>query len=315
MECTRCRGTGAERKCARCKAAYCGAQCQREDWKAGHKATCNPPTCYICLDNEDPEPVCAMGCACTRGDAGYAHVSCMIRAVDEQTKHDANPLRWMECFVCKHQFNGVLRNSLVEAYHAKNPDALISGKAIIMTMIHTSRERKAMKLASHYRDMCLAKGDQKSADVFELLNIEASIETKKVEFYKAAEPRLQALLERSEANFVAMRIRLFIAQTRLYLGTADLTTIETIDSVLTALENTTEMYWGVRMLGATARLLHGSRDIGLREMEEILKGVRRVFGANHAMYKSASHNWKIAQNGKALHDMAQKKIFPFIIRM
>jgi len=154
MECVGCRVTGAERTCARCKAAYCGAQCQREDWKAGHKATCNHPTCYICLDDEDPESVCAMGCACTRGGAGYAHVSCMIRLVDEQTKHNANPLRWTECFVCKHQYNGVMLNSLVEAYHAKNPDDLISGKAIIMTMIHTSREREAMKLASHYRDMC-----------------------------------------------------------------------------------------------------------------------------------------------------------------
>jgi len=239
----------------------------------------------------------------------------MIRLVDEQTKHNANPLRWTECFVCKHQYNGVMLNSLVEAYHAKNPDDLISGKAIIMTMIHTSREREAMKLASHYRDMCLTKGVQKSADAFELLNIEASIATKKAEFYKAAEPRLQALLERSKSKFVATRIKLLIAQTRLYLAAADLTTIEMIDSVLTSLDNTTEMYWGVRMMGATARLLHGSRDIGLREMGEILKGVRRVFGANHAMYRSASHNWKISQNGRALHEMAQKKIFPFIIRM
>ena len=41
--CAACGKQGAARRCARCKQAwYCGAACQKADWKS-HKTTCSPP--------------------------------------------------------------------------------------------------------------------------------------------------------------------------------------------------------------------------------------------------------------------------------
>jgi len=320
MECARCGAPGADRKCGRCKAAYCGPACQRADWKAGHKAACTPPVCYICMDDDDPEPVHELGCACTRGNAGHAHVGCAIRAASESADPTNKASPWIECPVCKHQYNGVMRASLVEAYRAENPTDLTSAKAMIMSMLQTSREREAIAMARQYRAMCAAAGDNNVADIFETLEIEAIMMGKGREAYAEAGRRLGQILERTLARgdtfcYHANRLKLMIAQTQLFLGTADLDTIHSIESTLGHLSETDELHWGVTMLAATTRLLYGSRDVGLEQLDRVVKGSRRIFGPDHPMHKAAVFNMEVARNGRACHEMARKGVFPFTMRI
>ena len=115
--------------CARCKMPYCGRACQKADWQFTHKQLCDfvrtadsraaeaasaaeaacksdvvrGATCYICL-GEGPGLV--RGCAC-RGDAGYAHVKCLVRAEAELGRESRDGPG--QCPTCRQFYHGVVR--------------------------------------------------------------------------------------------------------------------------------------------------------------------------------------------------------------
>ena len=59
--------------------------------------------CYICLGGEEgggrPSRLLHGGCAC-RGDAGFAHLSCLVKAAR------ANAKLWWGCLTCKQHWTG-----------------------------------------------------------------------------------------------------------------------------------------------------------------------------------------------------------------
>ncbi len=115
--------------CARCKTPYCGRACQKADWQGNHRQLCDfvrtadsraaeaasvaeaacksdvvrGATCYICL-TEGPGLV--RGCAC-RGDAGYAHVRCLVRAEAELGRESRDGPG--QCPTCRQFYHGVVR--------------------------------------------------------------------------------------------------------------------------------------------------------------------------------------------------------------
>ena len=115
--------------CARCRMPYCSRACQKEEWKMMHKQICpfvagadrraaeaaaaaeaackgdvvRGATCYICLGNG---PGLVRGCAC-RGDAGYAHVACLIRAEAELGPESRDGLG--QCPTCRQYYHGAVR--------------------------------------------------------------------------------------------------------------------------------------------------------------------------------------------------------------
>ncbi len=115
--------------CARCKTPYCGRPCQKADWQLTHRQLCDfvrtadsraaeaaaaaeaacksdvvrGATCYICL-GEGPGLV--RGCAC-RGDAGYAHVRCLVRAEAELARESRDGLG--QCPTCRQFYHGAVR--------------------------------------------------------------------------------------------------------------------------------------------------------------------------------------------------------------
>ncbi len=119
-------GQGA---CVRCKTPYCGRACQKADWQLTHRQLCDfvrtadsraaeaaaaaeaacksdvvrGASCYICL-TEGPGLV--RGCAC-RGDAGYAHVACLIRAEAELGRESRDGPG--QCPTCRQFYHGAVR--------------------------------------------------------------------------------------------------------------------------------------------------------------------------------------------------------------
>ena len=55
-------------------------------------------TCYICYAEGDEEEGLMRGCAC-RGDAGFAHVSCLARQA--QVVAERTFVRWHTCGLCE----------------------------------------------------------------------------------------------------------------------------------------------------------------------------------------------------------------------
>lgn len=72
--------------------------------------------CTICLDTEGE--VIQQGCCC-RGDAGAAHVACLIElaAHAADTRKDWNS--WSRCNTCLDYFTGTMQNALAEAWFAR----------------------------------------------------------------------------------------------------------------------------------------------------------------------------------------------------
>ena len=110
-------------RCGRCKQAfYCSRTCQKRHWgRGGHKEDCKePPCCTICLDGgDDPVPI-QRGCAC-RGDAGLAHVACLVKVAARKAGgcHEG----WFECPTCGQYYTGAmdlgLQRALVHRMHTR----------------------------------------------------------------------------------------------------------------------------------------------------------------------------------------------------
>ena len=66
--------------------------------------------CFVCLE-ASPPPI-QMGCAC-RGDAGLAHIGCLIHAAASRAAHGSNA-GWWQCSTCKQDFTGAMQIGLAE---------------------------------------------------------------------------------------------------------------------------------------------------------------------------------------------------------
>jgi hypothetical protein len=89
--------------------------------------------CTICLDT-GPPPI-QKGCAC-RGDAGLAHVDCLVHAaVSQQAQRDMSV--WWRCQTCNHDFTGAMLIGLANAWVAKA--AIGDGTANLPAKTHLAK--------------------------------------------------------------------------------------------------------------------------------------------------------------------------------
>lgn len=82
------------------------------------------PHCWICHEegtNELGEPL-RRDCSCRGSDAGYAHLSCLVKYAKQKTKQwdgrDLGKLRmiWADCLCCKQPFQNELEHELVTEF-------------------------------------------------------------------------------------------------------------------------------------------------------------------------------------------------------
>ena len=93
--CSRC-ALPAAVQCSRCKQAYCDPDCQRADWRAGHRLECAPPDDArpespvedIPSDSEDPVQALADMIVAARAKKAEAERAAKAKA-DEETAYAA----------------------------------------------------------------------------------------------------------------------------------------------------------------------------------------------------------------------------------
>ena len=107
----------AHARAARRHAAFGNVGKARAHWKLaleyrraalGFGAPRTVSVCSICLDS-DPPPI-QRGCAC-RGEAGLAHIDCMVKYAKATEDRDSGAA-WMACGTCKQLFTGKMRQAL-----------------------------------------------------------------------------------------------------------------------------------------------------------------------------------------------------------
>jgi tetratricopeptide (TPR) repeat protein len=102
--------------------------------------------CTICLDSE-PKPI-QKGCAC-RGDAGLAHLDCLIQAAAHMQTSSGSMDGWRECSTCHQIFNGEIARGLATELSRRseeNPDDLMD---FLLAASSTSR---TMLMASKFAE-------------------------------------------------------------------------------------------------------------------------------------------------------------------
>jgi hypothetical protein len=74
-------------------------------------APSDTPACYVCLEGSDPEygEIAHGGCGC-RGSAGWAHLSCLVKAAEMNDMGicHTSDMRWRQCPTCKQAYTGEL---------------------------------------------------------------------------------------------------------------------------------------------------------------------------------------------------------------
>ena len=70
-------------------------------------------TCYICMDHGDEAEGLVRGCSC-RGENGFVHVSCLVRAAQVAVERGGGPgwRRWDSCGLCEQSYHGVVACAL-----------------------------------------------------------------------------------------------------------------------------------------------------------------------------------------------------------
>ena len=71
-------------------------------------------TCYICYGEGDEEEGLVRMCAC-RGEAGFAHISCLARQAEvtvERVGQGRGWQRWHKCGLCEQEYHGVVSCAL-----------------------------------------------------------------------------------------------------------------------------------------------------------------------------------------------------------
>ena len=74
--------------------------------------------CFVCLETSPP-PI-QMGCAC-RGEAGLAHIGCLIQAAESRAAHGSDE-GWWECRTCKQDFTGATQYGLADEWWMRMRD-------------------------------------------------------------------------------------------------------------------------------------------------------------------------------------------------
>ena len=70
-------------------------------------------TCYICYGEGDEDEGLVRGCSC-RGENGFVHVSCLVRAAQVAVERGGGPGfdRWYTCGLCEQPYHGVVACAL-----------------------------------------------------------------------------------------------------------------------------------------------------------------------------------------------------------
>ena len=105
--------------------------------------------CFICLETRPP-PI-QMGCAC-RGDAGLAHIGCLIQAAASRAAHGSNA-GWWECRTCKQGFTGAIRSGLADEWWmrmrdkpAENEDRLAAAGSLASSLNRQGKYTEAEQM-------------------------------------------------------------------------------------------------------------------------------------------------------------------------
>ena len=133
-------GTGGK-ECGGCQTRYCGPECQKQHWEeGGHDQLCKSikraggaeqfyantkyteavavaaeacaddtkgQTCYICYGEGDEDEGLVRRCSC-RGENGFVHLSCLVRAAQVAVERGGGPgwERWDTCGLCEQEYYG-----------------------------------------------------------------------------------------------------------------------------------------------------------------------------------------------------------------
>ena len=105
--------------------------------------------CFVCLETSPP-PI-QMGCAC-RGDAGLAHMGCLIQAAESHAAHGSNK-GWWECRTCKQDFTGAMRSGLADEWWkrmrdepAENEDRLAAAGSLASSLNRQGKYTEAEQM-------------------------------------------------------------------------------------------------------------------------------------------------------------------------
>ena len=195
--CAGCGKAGADKQCMCKRVVYCNRRCQKDHWgRGGHKRHCtavarnaaaarprrrvspdaSPAThseCQICLDTGSA-PVLQRGCYC-RGDAGLAHVACLIELAthDQQSKGTDNA--WTMCGTCHGTFTGQMEHGLADAWWSRvrmlpehDDNRLAAANTMGISLRHRGKhalaaefQREVLELEKrHYEEMLNKRRDQ-----------------------------------------------------------------------------------------------------------------------------------------------------------
>ena len=110
--------------------------------------------CWVCLETADPDGVTAAptGCAC-RGSAGYAHLSCLITAVQHKPAQERD-----SCPTCKQLYKGPMSAGL--------SDALLAASDLCRGTLDWGAMEDLMdflNLAAHRANVLMESGDDEGA--------------------------------------------------------------------------------------------------------------------------------------------------------
>ena len=112
--------------------------------------------CFVCLETS-PHPI-QMGCAC-RGDAGLAHLRCVVQEAESHAAHGNNE-GWWECRTCKQLFTGAIQAGLAEGWWlrvrdqpAESEDRLAAARNLAFSLISQGKNAEAEQMGRELLDV------------------------------------------------------------------------------------------------------------------------------------------------------------------
>ena len=112
--------------------------------------------CFVCLETSPP-PI-QMGCAC-RGDAGLAHIGCLVQAAESHAAHGRNR-GWWECRTCKQDFTGAMGSGMADEWWmrmrdqpAENVDRLTAAGNLADALFRQGKHAEAEQMQRELLDV------------------------------------------------------------------------------------------------------------------------------------------------------------------
>lgn len=102
--------------------------------------------CTICLDSEGE--VVQKGCCC-RGDAGAAHIDCLVALATHESSTRADHSHWMRCSTCKDFFTGIVDDRLGKAWDSRVAERPRGDHERLVADCHRARR---LCLNAHYAE-------------------------------------------------------------------------------------------------------------------------------------------------------------------